>query len=152
MASTAFTSAGTTLSISADLPATEDQAGYEDAGITYTEIGEITDVPEFGKTYNLVTHNPLGTRNTVKRKGSYNNGSVALQMAKDPADAGQIIALSALDSDENHTFKVAYADGSTEYFQAQVLSYTSNVGSVDSITSASVQLEITTDVVYVAAP
>lgn len=150
VASEARTSAGTSISMSLDAPATYDDAGFD--ALTYTEIGEVTDLGEFGREYNLVTHNPLSIRRTVKRKGSYNDGAVTLQMARVKTDAGQVLLQTALDSDESPSIKIEYQDGSIDYFSAQVMSYTSNVGSVDQITTASVTLEIDNDIVGVDAP
>ena len=87
---TAYTAAGTTLGISASLPASFDAAGFN--AVTHTTIGEITDIGgTIGRVYNLVTHNPIGSRATVKKKGSYNSGSVTVAVALDTADAGQVI-------------------------------------------------------------
>lgn len=147
MASNAFTSAGTTISISAVLPATYDSAGF--AALTFTAIGEITDAGEYGKTYNLVSHNPLGDRKTYKFKGSYNNGSMTLQMGRVPDDAGQTILLAALDSDNSYSIKVVLQDGTINYFTAQIMSYTTSVGSVDQITAATVSIEVTDDIIEV---
>lgn len=147
MASNAFTSAGTTISISAVLPATYDSAGF--AALTFTTIGEITDAGEYGKTYNLVSHNPLGDRKTYKFKGSYNNGSMTLQMGRVPDDAGQTILLAALDSDNSYSIKVVLQDGTINYFTAQIMSYTTSVGSVDQITAATVSIEVTDDIIEV---
>ena len=80
MASKAFTSAGTKLFVSASAPATYNLSGF--AALTWTEIGEVSDMGEFGRQYNLVTFNTLGDRRTVKRKGSYNDGTIACQMAR----------------------------------------------------------------------
>ena len=70
---TVRTSAGTTLKVSASAPATFDKAGY--SALTFTAVGEITDLGEFGREYALVTHNPVGTRGTQKFKGSFNEGT-----------------------------------------------------------------------------
>jgi hypothetical protein len=147
--SNAFTSAGTTISVVDSNPATYDQAGFE--GLTYSLIGEVTDLGEFGREYSAVTHNPLGDRRTVKRKGSYNDGTVAMTVARVPGDAGQTLLTTGLDSDDNYSFEVVLQDGTTLYFEAQIMSYTTNVGSVDQITTASVSLEITNDIIEVAA-
>jgi len=147
--SNAFTSAGTTISVVDSNPATYDQAGFE--GLTYSLIGEVTDLGEFGREYSAVTHNPLGDRRTVKRKGSYNDGTVAMTVARVPGDAGQTLLTTGLDSDDNYSFEVVLQDGTTRYFEAQIMSYTTNVGSVDQITTASVSLEITNDIIEVAA-
>jgi hypothetical protein len=147
MASNAFTSAGTTIAISAALPATYNSTGF--AALTYTSIGEITDAGEFGKEYNLVTHNPLADRKTYKRKGSYNNGSMTLQMGRVPDDAGQVLLLAAQDSDDSYSFKITLQDGTVNYFTGQVMSYRTSIGSVDTITSASVTVEVDSDIVEV---
>lgn len=153
MTSLAKTSAGTKLYVSAALPATYDAAGY--AALAWTEIGEVITIPEFGKTFNLVTHNPLGDRKTYKRKGSYNQGSLATQVARAPSDAGQVLALAALEVDTAYAFKVDLNDGVTtntlQNFPGLVMSYTTNTGSVDQIRTASITIEIDGEVVEVAA-
>lgn len=145
MASLARTSAGTKLYVSASAPATYNSAGF--GALSWTEVGEITDFGEWGKEYNLVTHNPVGSRQTIKRKGSYNNGAATLSMARVPSDAGQTLLIAASDSDSSYSFKVVFQDNTGQYFSAQTLKYTTNVGSVDNIFSASVSLEIDNDLV-----
>lgn len=140
--SNVFTSAGTKLHIAstATAPATYDGTGY--AALTWVEVGEITDLGSFGKEYAQVTHTSLGNRQTVKRKGSYNNGSMALQLGRDTSDAGQAILIVAVDSDDSYPVKVTLQDDTVIYTTAQVMSYTTNIGSPDSIVGASVTLEI----------
>ncbi len=145
--SLAFTSAGTTLYVSAALPATNDSTGF--AALSYTKVAEIVDLGSFGKKYNLVTHNPIDDRKTVKRRGSYNSGTLSVKMARVPANAGQAIIVAGLASDLGISCKVTLQNGTINYFQAQVMSYTTEVGSVDTITSATVDLEISEDVVEV---
>ncbi|CDO34996.1 hypothetical protein [Novosphingobium sp. KN65.2] len=140
----AITSAGTTLGISAGAPATFNQAGFE--ALTFTGIGEVTSIDgDLGRVYNLVTHNPLATRATVKKKGSYNSGSVTLQLAIDRDDAGQVLALAARDSDANYSFELTLQDGTVIYFQGLVMSFPINAGNVDSITAGTISIEITAD-------
>lgn len=145
--SLAFTSAGTTLSISAAAPATYDSTGF--SALTWTEIGEVSDLGEFGRQYNLVTFNTLGNRRTVKRKGSFNDGTIAAQMARAPSDAGQTILTTAVDDDKSYSIKVVLQNGTIFYTTAQIMSYTTNVGNVDQITSATVNLEIDNDIIEV---
>lgn len=144
------TSAGTTIAISAALPATDDAMGYN--ALTWTAIGEVTDLGEFGREYATVTHTPVASRRTIKRKGSYNNGTMALQLALDRDDAGQVLVKTALASDANKAFRITYQDGSKDYFSAMVMSFKTNVGSVDQILSGSINLEINTDIIPVALP
>jgi len=136
------TSAGSTLAVSASTPATFDVAGY--AALTFTTIGEITDLGEFGREYNLVTHNPVGSRGTVKLKGSYNEGQMSLQLGLDTDDAGQVIAKAGTLSDDNYSFELTTQNGDIYYFQAQIMSFKVGVGNVDQVTSASIMLELTT--------
>lgn len=150
MASKAFTSAGTKLLISASAPATYNAVGF--TALTWTEIGEVSEMGEFGRQYNLVTFNTLGDRRTVKRKGSYNDGTIACQMARVPDDAGQTILTTAVNSDNSYSIMIELQDGTVFYTTAQVMSYTTNIGNVDQITSATVNLEIDNDIIEVPAP
>jgi len=150
MGSKAFTSAGTKLLISASAPATYNEIGF--AALTWTEIGEVSEMGEFGRQYNLVTFNTLGDRRTVKRKGSYNDGTIACQMARVPDDVGQTILTSAVNSDASQSIKIVLQDGTIFYTSAQVMSYTTNIGNVDQITSATVNLEIDNDIIEVPVP
>lgn len=145
----ARTSAGTTIGID-QAPATNDQSGFE--ALTFVEIGEVTDLGEYGKEYALVTHTPLGNRQVKKFKGSYNNGSISMQIAINEVDLGQIDALAASNSDLSFGFKVTKQNGSVDYFQAKVMSFKTSVGSVDSIEAGTIQLEIDNDIVAIAAP
>lgn len=153
---TARTSAGTTLGISAGSPATFDATGFN--ALTHSTIGEVTDIAgDIGRTYNVVTHNPLATRATQKKKGSFNSGSAQVSLAIDRADAGQIIAQAALDSDATYSFKITEQNGAIVYFQGIVVGFPVNYGGVDAITTATLTIEITAnaaglDFVKIAAP
>lgn len=144
---TVFTSAGTTLTISASIPATFDDTGYaavfaESPGPAV--VGEITDMGEFGREFALVTHMPVGSRGTQKFKGSFNEGTMALSMGLDTDDSGQVIMKTASLSDANFSFLVTTQSGDKYYFQSKVMSFKVNVASVDSITTATASLELTT--------
>jgi hypothetical protein len=145
----AYTSAGTTLRITATAPATFNSAGY---GTIFPNtpaagnpvVGEITDLGEFGREYALVTHNPVGNRSTQKFKGSFNEGSMTLNLALDTQDAGQILMKAASQSDSDYYFEVKTQNGDKYYFPAKVMSWKVGVGSVDQITTATATLEIST--------
>lgn len=110
--------------------------------VSYTEVKEVVDIGEFGASYSLVTHNPLGDRITVKRKGSKNNGTLAVQMAYAPSDPGQTLLAAAVDSDSSYSYKVELQDGTEFLFTAQAMGYPIQVGGVDSITSSTCNIEI----------
>ena len=133
--------AGTTLGISASAPATFNAAGYN--ALTFTNIGEITDLGEFGREYNLITHNPIDTRATKKLKGSYNEGQASLTVALDTDDAGQTLCKTASQSDADYYFKVVMQNGDKYFYPAKVMSFKRGVGSVDNVVSATINLEIT---------
>lgn len=139
---TVRTSAGSTLKISASAPATFNAAGY--SALVYTSVGEITDLGEFGREYTLVTHNPVGSRGTQKFKGSFNEGTMNLSLGLDTDDAGQVLMKAGSLSDTAYSFEVTTQNGDNYYFQAMVMSFKVGVGSVDSITTATCTLEITT--------
>ena len=137
------TVAGTAVSISAAAPATFDSTGY--AALTWTVVGNIEDGGEHGREYAEVTFNPIDTRGTRKFKGSFNEGSTTLSLAYDSDDAGMIVLKTALASDADFSFKVAYPGGDIDYFQAKVLTLTKATGGVDTMRMASVSLSITTN-------
>lgn len=137
------TVAGTAVSISAAAPATFDSTGY--AALTWTVVGNIEDGGEHGREYAEVTFNPIDTRGTRKFKGSFNEGSKTLSLAYDSDDAGMIVLKTALASDADFSFKVAYPGGDIDYFQAKVLTLTKATGGVDTMRMASVSLSITTN-------
>lgn len=67
MTTLAQTVAGTTLKISAALPATYDSSGF--SALSYTTVAEVTDMGSLGKVYDLVDHRPVNDRKKYKFKG-----------------------------------------------------------------------------------
>lgn len=128
------TAAGTSISIGT--------TSATPASDTYTLIGEVVNIPAFGKQYQEITHLPLSTRETQKFKGSFNSGSVELQLGMDLEDEGQADLIAALDSDDAYNFKVELPTGHLRYFKARVMSYNENIGSTDGIVGATATLSI----------
>jgi len=140
------TSAGTTLAVKAGDPGTYDSAGYATLFTSGSSVvGEITDIGEFGREYQLVTHNPVGSRGIQKFKGSFNEGQMVLQLGLDTDDAGQIVMKAAADSDDDYSFKVTDPSGDIYFFQGKVMSWKVGLGNVDSISSATCNIELTTN-------
>ena len=145
---TVRTSAGTTLRVSASAPATFDASGYNalfGASPAPALVGEITDLGEFGREYALVTHMPVGSRGTQKFKGSFNAGTMNLSLGLDTDDAGQIVMKTASLSDSDYYFQVTTQNGDKYFFAGKVMSWKVGVGGVDSITTATAALELTTN-------
>lgn len=148
-ATEAFTSAGTIISLDQGAePGSYDNTGF--LALTYVDIGEVTDAGEFGRQYNLVTHLRLGERRTVKRKGSFNDGQMTLQLGRVTSDTGQGDIITALDLDTLSSFRVTLQDGTFLYFTGVVMSYTTNIGGTDQITGSTVVIELTNDIVETA--
>lgn len=134
------TAAGATLAISNAIPATYDAAGY--GALTYTNVGEITNIGEFGKEFALVTHLPLSSRGVAKRKGSFNNGTLNPAMALDPSDAGQILMAAALESDAPSAFEITLQDGTVYYLMGLTMAFRPNVGGTDDVVTATCTIEV----------
>lgn len=149
--SSASTAAGTIISMSAAEPATLTASGY--AALTWTEIGEVTSIGSRGKKFEVVTHKPLAYRGTFKRKGSFDNGQMALGMAIAKADAGQDMLDEALESDNSYSFKIAFPSGRIQYMPGQVSSFTDDdIGSTDAILAGTANIEVDGDIIKVPAP
>lgn len=139
---TVETTAGTTIAICLAAPATFNKAGYD--ALTWTNIGEVTDLGNFGRVYALVTHQPIATRGTKKIKGSFNEGTINLVYGLDEDDAGQTLVLTAVDDDGPASIRIITQSGKIRYFQALVMSAPESRGTVDNVVSVNAQLELTT--------
>ena len=145
-----FTSAGTLYATFAGQPATYDQAGFE--ALAWVNVAEVTDIPEFGAVFERVDHQPLATRNTVKRKGTKDDGSLTVVLGRDPSDAGQNLLREGNDGtnvDTVYSHRVTLQDGTVFYFTSQIFSYTTNVGAANNIVGANVQLEINDKIIEI---
>lgn len=149
------TSTGILLGCVEGSPATQDQVGYE--ALTFTNIGELTNIPDFGATVQVVESNPLATGITEKFPGFVNFGSVNLEADLDDEDAGQALATDAVTPDHASfgkvfSFKLTYASGAVRYWQARFFSATEAPGSANSMVTTAMNVEIVTKVLKVAAP
>lgn len=145
---TVQTNAGTSLAISAGPPVANDAVSF--ALLSYTVVGEVVSLGEHGATYALVTHNPLDSRRTKKFKGSVNDGTLAVGLGLDITDAGQVVLLAGADGlqvDTVHSVRITFQDGSIEYFQAKVMSYTRNPSTIDAIVAANTVFEVENQIV-----
>lgn len=77
---------------------------------TYTEVGQIVTIPEYGRKYNVVKYTPLDFRGTLKFKGSYDDGSLAVDIGKDATDAGQVLCIAAVNIDLDYNFQISLND------------------------------------------
>jgi len=137
------------LSVSAAAPATYDASGYGD--LTWTDVGEASEIPEFGAAYSPVTFTPLKTGIVNKFHGELNYGSITVPLGYDSADAGQIILLAALASKNEISFRETRSDGTIRFISGKVMSFPRGQ-SVGSVNMASCNIEFTRADIEVAAP
>jgi hypothetical protein len=140
------TSIGIRLYASESEPTVQNESGY--AALSWTEIGEITDLPDYGPTTQVIESNALKFGVTQKFPGSTNYGSLAIGMDLDPDDTGQQFlegSLSLGGIRKSRSFRIKLKDTFNEYFQGMI---TSNVrgASGNSMVSSTVNTEINTKI------
>ena len=151
------TAAGSGLEIGTTLAAGNKEDFESD---TYTEIGEITNIGDFGKEYQTIETKALKQRQVRNIKGSFNNGTLEVELYLDPNDAGQSAALAALDTDDNYNFKATLNDAPTSgsdptpttyYFRGLVTTFRTSVSDVDSAVTARCVVAINSEIITVPA-
>lgn len=149
--SVVVTNSGTTLAISATLPATYDAAGFGATTTTYTAVGQVEDHGAHGVSANITKFTPCDTAVVTKAKGSKDYGSKSLTLGNIASDAGQVIMKAASESSSHYAVKITYADGEIHYLDVVVSHYEYNDGSVDSNRTIKCTLELCRAPVIVAA-
>ena len=110
-----------------------------------------TDYPD-GAVFAKVEFQPLkGPKQ--KHKGSRDNGTLSPTLAHDESDAGQTLLRTASDDGTSklYAFMVTYPTGAKRYFQGRVFGYPETTDGADTILTAAPTIEISTDIVKVAA-
>ncbi len=116
------------------------------------EVGLVENLGQFSRVFTLVTFNSIGDGRTLKLKGPFNDGNMALAVGMDLSDPGQAILFAAAKSTTQDTFPFkltlnganAYFD--TVYFGALVMSYQIVGGTASNVLMANVSLEVNTEV------
>lgn len=120
-----MTGAGTRVFIGSKLTAAlsdddaTDLAALKAAAITYTEIGELIGVGDYGDSVSDVSYTALAKSRVTHLKGVADGGTVDLTIAFDAGDAGQD-ALVAASKDRTgfyylYPLKIQYVDGLIDY-------------------------------------
>ena len=133
-------SAGPTFSTASGDPATWDEAGFE--AQTYNVIGKIKNGGGFGKKFQLITNQYLSQRGEEKRKGTFNAGSISLQVDILKGSAGQDMCAPALDVDADYSFRAVLQNGRTFYLRGLVTGFPVNVGGANDMTSSTITIEL----------
>lgn len=124
------------------------------AALTYTEIGLAESLGEFGDESATISFTALNAGRVLKLKGPRDAGSVALTVAVDPLDPGQVALGAAEASRFNFAFKIVYPDrpnptgtDTEEYFRALVMSRKRNVGDAANVMRRSYPIGINSRIV-----
>lgn len=139
MAYKTTSAAGTTISIVSGDPTTFDATGF--AALVWVPIGKIKNSGEFGKQFELISNNYLSQRGTEKRKGTFNAGQLTLEVDI-KTDVGQAACETALDSDDDQNFKIAFKNGLTYYVRGQVTQFTKKIGGPNDMIAATIGIEL----------
>lgn len=141
------TSSGTIVSISATLAATHDQAGFE--ALTFIDINNVGAGGEVGTQRETQTFIRLSDGIKVKVGGAVDNGTQALDMAKDKDDAGQSLLRTHALSGDALSVKCEYSDGEVDYYQGNSTSFRNMIGTANDILKVACNLEVNSTIVTV---
>src|SRR5690606_17681320 len=147
---------GCTIAIGTTQAATSAQ---EFAMDDYTEVGEVSEIGEFGDQRNIVTFTSLADGRVRKARGTADAGDVPVTYAFDGGDEGQDALKTAFEelsqSADEFNFRVQLSDGlitpTTFYFRARVSSRRVQSITNDGIVTVQAMLAINSPVVEVSA-
>lgn len=140
--------AGASIFISATLPDTYDQVGYESTDIVWTEIGEIESFGNHGGRKNISEFTPVKTAIVAKVGGSKNYGTMSLVIGNLAGDAGQILLRTAFEDTNGHySVKILYEDENAitdevHYLDVIVASIENQDGAVNDVRKLAVDLAV----------
>lgn len=130
------------------------------AADTWTSVGNVMDVGEAGSEAEIVVAKLVSEVYSKKLKGSRDNGTFELVVARDSADAGYIALLAAEQTAFGYNFKVELNDkpssgaspkNSIFYFNAIVASRKNKLGGPDDIVQTTFSLAVSGPIIEVAA-
>ncbi|ALN73586.1 hypothetical protein [Aureimonas sp. AU20] len=78
--------------------------------LTWTEIGDVTDMGEFGDEREEITKETFGRGRRIKRSGVSDAGALELEVLRNVFDPGQTIARNALKGGKTQAIKVVFDD------------------------------------------
>jgi hypothetical protein len=126
----------------------------EYAALTYIEIGEVTNLGEFGDEASLVNHLSLSDGRVRKLPGPRDAGMLPLVCAFDPLDEGQLALIEYADTTFEYAFKIELADApsnlysnSVFYFRGPVTSQKISNGDANSVQTITFNVPINTAIV-----
>ena len=153
MTDVVYSHAGVTVAVSTTIANTDlDQAGFE--ALTFTNVGNIGSIGEYGINTNMISYDTMDTLVTRKAKGITNAGDPQLECARADDDGGQIllIAAGAPDAFDAYAFEVTKQDGSIDYLRGIVSGPNSPSGRNEDFDLSIFTLGLNQAPLHVAAP
>ena len=121
--------------------------------LTWTGVGEIEDLGEFGDESEQVTFTSLADSRVRKLKGPRDAGAMTVVVGDDMLDAGQIAMEAAEASHLDYNFKVELndavtlgGDNSNHYFGGKVMSKRRNVGNASNVVRRNFAIGVNTEI------
>ena len=147
-----FTSAGITIAAVEGVPSAFDKAGF--SVMPFVDIGQVSNIPAFGPTVQVVESNTLATGITEKYVGFVNYGSVAIEADYDDGDLGQELVSDAVTTTDpsfgkDFSFELTYPNGSKRYWVGKFFSATESPNSANSMVSTSMNVEINSPILKI---
>jgi hypothetical protein len=138
--SSAISSATTSISISATLPATYTATDF--ASLTWIPITEVSNLGVFGGKTTVIKHIPIDTATVVKRAGSVDYGTISMTLAKH-AGTDYTALQTAFNSRASAAFKVTYPGSmGVDFFTGIITSLQVSVGTADKILEQTIDIEL----------
>ena len=151
-----MTGAGTRVFIGTKLTAAlsgvdaTDLAAMKAAGITYTEIGELVSVGDYGDSVSDVSYTALAKSRVTHLKGVSDGGTTDLTIAFDSGDAGQDALIAASKDRAGYYYlypiKIQYVDGLTDYLAVTVQGVRKQPGSGNDVVQRVVTVAVNSPV------
>lgn len=144
-----FSTIGTTVAVSAGLPATFTAAGY--AAKTYTTIGMVDSIGLPSSSYDNEEFNVLATGDRIKILTWKDAGELTVSCADAPAEDGQAILIShhqGADARDYCSVEITYPSGAIRYYNGVVSDY---APAIDGVNTAEFTVVVSGTGVYVAA-
>lgn len=141
MATNVDVNTGTTIGLSATLPASYTSLAYN--ALTFIDIAEVVDIGEIAKAFTVINHQPVGRAYPDKLKDVYDIGNVTLTLGRFSTDTGQIALQTALAASAAYAFEVVLPSGDTAFFEAKVIK--AGIGAIASgaVSTTTVELAVT---------
>lgn len=141
------TAAGTKLAIVSGAPATYDITGF--AALSFVDVSDVVTLGEFGGSSQVVSFIGLTDVVEQKFKGSFNAGSMSINVGNDLTDAGQVVLSAGAKPTDNtiHSVKVTFPNTLVVYFTCIVTGFNLSVPDANSVISATGSLELNNEVI-----